>query len=47
MSEPAPVCHLCGTVIYDSQLAVTISTDQADLACLTRPQPMIGPHTNA
>ncbi len=39
------ICHLCGTVIYDTQPAVTVATDQAHLACLTRPQPMIGPAT--
>jgi hypothetical protein len=47
MNEPQPVhvCHLCHTVVYDTQRAVQAGGRLVHVACLNGRQPMIGPST--
>lgn len=41
------VCPLCRTQILDRQQTEPIGDREVHAACLTRRQPMIGPHSGA
>jgi hypothetical protein len=40
-----PVCHLCGSLIYDTQPTVIIDDRHVHELCQRGPAPMIGPPT--